>query len=72
MGTETLASGRRGREAINREINRQGDGEEEEESDGEGVVLLLRQRVRRREDSRAAPESQTLQVPCLPQEALHS
>ena len=67
MGTETLASG--SDQSWDKE-NRQGDGEEEEESDGEGVVLLLRQRVRGREDTSAAPESETLQVPCLPQEAL--
>lgn len=44
---------------------------EEEEARGEGVLLLLRPRVRRREDPRAAPEGQALQVPRLPQEALH-
>lgn len=46
-------------------------GEEEEESGLEGVVLLLRPGVRRREDPGAAPEGQALQVPRLPQEALH-
>jgi len=46
------------------------NGEEEEEA-VEGVVLLLRPRVRRREDLGAAPEGEALQVPRLPQEALH-
>lgn len=36
------------------------------------MVLLLRSGVRRREDSGAAPESEALQVPCLPKEALYS
>lgn len=44
---------------------------EEEEAGGEGVLLLLRPGVRRREDPGAAPEGQALQVPRLPQEALH-
>lgn len=35
------------------------------------MVLLLRQGIRWREDPCAAPESQALQVPCLPQEALY-
>lgn len=48
-----------------------GNGEEEEESGVEGVVLLLRSRIRRREDSGAAPEGEALQVPRVPQEALH-
>ena len=34
-------------------------------------MLLLRQRVRGREDSCSASESQALQVPRLSQEALH-
>lgn len=34
-------------------------------------MLLLRQGVRRREDPRPAPESQALQVPCMPKEAIH-
>lgn len=47
------------------------NGEEEEQGVVQGVVLLLRQGVRRREDFGAAPEGQALQMPRLPQEALH-
>lgn len=44
---------------------------EEKEARRQGLLLLLRPRVRRREDPRPAPEGQALQVPRLPQEALH-
>ncbi|KAJ0258061.1 hypothetical protein HA466_0069210 [Hirschfeldia incana] len=47
-------------------------GKKKKQSEGECMVLLLQQRLPQREVSSAAPESQTLQVPCLPQEAVYS